>query len=259
MTLNVILLEDNNNQLMLIRKILLNRIKINPTIRAYDMKLDICTTDPNQVLNYIKRNLSKDILAILDIDLQNKLSGIKIAKEIRSSMSFSEICYVTANDHLLLEAITENTAPLDFITKNMGTENMINQLRRAIDLAYNNYTKLMGNHNISSMFTYEPFPNILRRISVKEILFIKTTTKQHRLQLICKEKIVEFQGELKKIELKNPNFLRADRQILINPDNVVSIDIKQRRIYFETESSKEIYCKVSLRRLSSIRKKILNA
>lgn len=259
MTLNVILLEDNEEELKLVKKVVLNRIQINPTVHKYDMHLDVCTTDPNQVLNYIKRNFSKDILAILDINLKNKLSGIEIAKEIRSSMYFSEICYVTSNEQFLLEAINENTAPLDFITKDVGIENMVKQLRKTIDLAYNNYIKLIGNHNISSMFTYELIPNIFRRIPIREILFIKTTKKQHRLQLVCKEKTVEFQGELKAIESNNPLFLRTDRQILINPDNIVGIDFKLRRIYFETKKPNNIYCKVSLRRLPLIKRKVMKS
>ena len=258
MTINVLLVENNLEQLEIMRTVILNRIAINPTLKAYDMHIALCTSDPYETIDYIRCNKFEDYFGVLDIDLNSDVSGIEIAEELRKTNGFTEICYVSAYEDFLLKTINSNTKPIDFIYKSQGIEQMIHQLRRAIDLVYFNYTKLVTSHNMGNMFTYEPFIGLIKRVPVDEILYIKTTNKQHKLELVCKDRTVEFYGELKSIEAKRNNFIRVGRQILINLDNVISLNVKERRVYFLTSSDEMAFCKVSLRKIPAIKRILLS-
>lgn len=258
MTLNIIIVDNNNEHLSMIKDTILKRIQINPTVRPYDAQITMCTNNAHEAVKYIQKCASNDFLAILDINLNGNMNGIEIAKRLRALTGFIEICYISAHTDFLLGTIKSNTSPIDFITKDSGLSNIVTQLRKVLDLAYTNYTKLLENQDINNVFTYEPLPGIIKTIPMDEILFIKTTKKQHRLQLVCKNKVIEFQGELKSLENKKKNFLRIDRQILVNLQNIKSIDTKTRRLSLGRYNQKEVYCKISYRKLALIKKFILS-
>lgn len=254
MTLPVLIVEDNQQQLAKIEKILLDRIQINPTIREYDMELVLSTTKPKSVIDYLQHHELNNFLAILDIDLQAELTGIELAKQLRAINDNGSICYLTGYDDYLLETVKANTAPLDFISKQLGWETVATQLRLVIDLAYDRYLKTIEQPDVNSSFYYEPIPGMVRRIKLSQVLYIQTTPKQHRLKLVCKDKTIEFQGELKAIEATNLKFWRIDRQILINSDNIERVNTKERLVYFKTSSQQEVACKISLRKLKQVKK-----
>lgn len=218
------------------------------------MQLALSTDDPHLVMNYLQDHREDDFLAILDIDLASDLNGLDLATEFRQMNGFTEICFISVFEDMLLDIVNSNTEPIDFISKAKGVAEIDAQLRKVIDLTVVKYLKLVSSSNPGRMFSYEPFQGLIRRIPVDEILYIKTTGRQHKLELICKNRKIEFYGELKSIERRRRDFIRADRQILINPNNVESVDVKDRRIYFATDQVDLVSCKVSLRKITSIKK-----
>lgn len=51
--LSTIILEDDLHQLQVIEEIVKNRIMINPTPHEYDMRVDLVTANPDEVVQFI--------------------------------------------------------------------------------------------------------------------------------------------------------------------------------------------------------------
>lgn len=254
MALNILILEDDTIQRLYYKEIIQKRILINPSPKSYDMRIAVSSDQPQDILNYIKINPHDSILALLDIDLNKNISGINVAELIRQKCSSADICFITSYSDLLLPIINKNLAPLDFIIKNQSEELITNQLRNIVDLAFSRYKKEITNSKDVSLFTYEPAPGIYHQIPTKNILYIQTSIQKHRLILVQRNSEIEFRGELKDLD-RHKNFLRADRQVIVNLSNIAKIDIKARKIYF-SHSNKS--CKISVRKVPLFKKRILN-
>ncbi|UFK69173.1 LytR/AlgR family response regulator transcription factor [Limosilactobacillus reuteri] len=253
MTLEILLLEDNLLQLQKYKKIIQNRIMINPSNKSYDLELALYSSTSDEIHQYLHNNSKKDIFAFLDIEIGSTYSGIDIAKEIKNteSQNFREVCFISTYDNLLINIINDHVSPFDFILKNNGINYVTKKIQENIDWAYLKYKDLITKSN-QELFTYESFPGYIHRIPRDNILFISTTSLQHRLRITCKDNEILFQGELKNIDSKNNAFFRVDRQILVNLNNIDYVDFHKRKIFFKNSKNKN--CKISLRKIPLLRR-----
>ncbi|WP_159564677.1 LytR/AlgR family response regulator transcription factor [Streptococcus halichoeri] len=141
------------------------------------------------------------------------------------------------------------TEAFDFIDKNLCTKEKIERITKAINFILKN-----GNsRSIKSTFFFENQNNILQ-IPFENIYFIETSPESHRLILHGQNEIFEFYGSIAEVLKQEPRLLKCHRSYIINPNNVIKIDKKERTIYFE----RGIKCYASRSKITFITESIIN-
>ena len=130
--LKVIILENDDYQADYTERLVSQRKLINATPNSYDIELYLRTNDPQEVIDSIK---DEAYLAILDIELDNQLSGIDVAEQIRKKAEFAEIIFVTAYQEYLPYTVSRRIEPFDYISKGKQIESIADRLRIDIDEA----------------------------------------------------------------------------------------------------------------------------
>ena len=89
--LNFVLCDDNSSAIDKLSKML------NSIILSHNLKGQIAfsTTNPDELLNYVKNNLTHVLL--LDIDLKSSISGLELAEKIREVDKSVYIIFITGH------------------------------------------------------------------------------------------------------------------------------------------------------------------
>ncbi|MCD2255758.1 DNA-binding response regulator [Lactobacillus sp. CC-MHH1034] len=250
--LEVLILEDNDLQRQMYHQIIQRRIEINDTPKAYDMEIAVCTPEPKDILNYLNEHRNARVFALLDIQIdRSNLNGINVAEKIRTQQPFAAIAFITTHDEMLKLTLSRKVEPLDFIYKEAGSENVTQFIREDVDTAYERYQKDTRNSEV--MFSYEVARDRFRELKFSDLYYVESLKDAPRKLLLRGRDVrAEFRGELRQVEKDNPNLIRCDRSILINPQNVVIFDFEQRVVYFDEQ--RKVSCKVSARKAAMLRR-----
>lgn len=89
-------------------------------------------------------------------------------------------------------------------------------------------------------------------IDVADINYLETSSSSHKVFLHTLTEITEFRGNLNTIEEEFASLYRAHKSILVNLDNIHSVDSLNKMIYFNDGSS----CEVSRRKLPGLKRKM---
>ena len=109
--LQVIILEDDQYQRAYFQELVTNRIMINPTPAAYDMKLVLVTSEAQAVIDYVKQHSNDPLLLLADVELdQQPLNGVDVAEQVRSISDFSLIIFISSTHRTSL-TITRRIEP----------------------------------------------------------------------------------------------------------------------------------------------------
>lgn len=245
--LAIIVLEDNENERKIIQKMIENRISVNNSPKEYDAKVVLSTSDPKEVISFVKEKKQRELLAYLDIDLKTTVDGIEVASQIKSSNSSSQIVFVTADADALRYTIQRHVAPLDYITKDAKPEEIQHRIFETVDLGYQRYLQLVNDSEKEQYFTYSRINGMIERIPLNQIYYVELHEKKYgQLRVYAKDMIFDCNGVLKKLELQYKSFSFVDRETLINVNTVKSFDYRNGWVYFDED--KEIKHKVAIRR-----------
>lgn len=244
--LKVIILENNDYQSDYIEKIVTQRRMINNTPQSYDMKVWLQTDDPQEVIKKVK---GEDYLAILDIELDNKISGIDVAEEIRKKSEFAEIIFVTAYQEYLPYTVSRRIEPFDYVSKGQDITSITDRLRKDIDEAYLRYQNYInGGQKKQDKFTYEPIHGVKRQVNFDDLYYIESVKNENRrLRIVGKNIRIEYHGELRKID--DDRLLRVNQSTLINPLSIQEFNRKERVVYF---GDSELKVTVSYRKVKML-------
>ncbi|GAB6686814.1 response regulator transcription factor [Streptococcus uberis] len=241
--MNIYILEDNLSQLFylekLIKQILLQKNRQNCKVKTFEQ--------PKDLINNVKERGNHQLF-FLDIELgQNDKLGLLTAKKIKELDPLAIIVFISSHSEFLPLTFRYQTEAFDFIDKNLCTKEKIERITRAINFVINN------SHSMKTSFFFENQNNILQ-IPFEKIFFIETSSESHRLILHGKNEIIEFYGSISEVLKQEPRLLKSHRSYIINPNNVVKIDKKERTIYFE----RGIKCYTSRSKLKFITNSISN-
>nr|WP_269160919.1 LytTR family DNA-binding domain-containing protein [Enterococcus sp. BWB1-3] len=64
-----------------------------------------------------------------------------------------------------------------------------------------------------------------------EIMFIESSSNMHKLIMHCENRQIEFYGKLKDFEELHESFYRCHNSYIVNKDNVVEVDKKNKSIH----------------------------
>jgi two-component system response regulator AgrA len=242
--LKVYVVEDDNNQ----RERLTNYIKKTIKNRNLDLEIALSTSQIKEFL-YSVEGKGKRGLYFLDIDLGGDVHGLELAEFIRKHDPNGYIVFVTTHSELNLLTFKYKVEAMDFIVKDdfKEMESRIEeclvkadeQEKGHIDLIKDMFVVDMGEKSI----VYEK----------ENIIFFKMNGKCQKIVLHGVNRQVEFNGNIKDIEVKAGNrFFRVSRTALINLDHVETVVRKCNYITMKNGEK----CKIGIGRRSRLLKLI---
>jgi two-component system, LytTR family, response regulator AgrA len=217
-----IIVDDDKKMLENVKK------DINKAIFKYDVEYE--------VVNYDKYNkcLQKEIddnsnikIFIMDIELQNSISGIDIAEKIRENDWESIIIFITSHDKMF-ETVFRNIYNIfDFIEK---FENMDKRLEKDIvTIAKHNFdykTFKYSNRNVEFQVPLKAI-NYIYRDPKERKLIIKTDTNEYYLNMSVTDAIAKLDQRFKQVH----------RSCVVNMDKIATINWSKG--YFELNNSND--------------------
>lgn len=162
-------------------------------------------------------------IAILDIQLSGRKTGIDIAQTIREKYDFPFI-FLTSNADPLTVSQAKKVIPPAYLIKPFTKD----ELYSSIEIALHNYSKKIGEVNADNLIIKDAFfikeKNIFLKLKFQDILFIKSEHVYAEIQLKNEQKHV-IRGNLNHIITKlNHTFVRVHRSYIINLDYLEQID-----------------------------------
>ena len=228
MTLPILLCDDDTILLAYYKQIIENAIMIND----YDMKLELATTDPNDIFLYLDKNEVTTSLFFLDIDLGKENTGIDVAQKIRNAYDFAQIVFITSHHELALETLKRQIAPLDYIVK--GNDNEKKQIEQILK---GRHEQTIINKNNDKRYLSFMIGSRHFKVELQSIYFLETSVTPHKIILYGENMMYEFYGKTNDLEEKHPELVRIHKSFLINIEKIKAIDFKARTIIFPEEYS----------------------
>ena len=212
--LNFVLCDDNLNIVNKLKEML----EIIFMKNNIDANVALVTDNPYKVLEFEHNNVV-DVL-ILDINLNDKISGIELAKQIRKNNKNVYIIFSTGHLEYSLVAYTVKT--FDYLPKPITLERLEITLNRLLD-----------DLNVESNNTFIKLNN-KAIINEKEINYIKRDGM--KLVFCTKSGEYETYSSFNKIfPTLSSNFVRCHKSYIVNTQNIINID-SNNKIVFENNS-----------------------
>lgn len=160
---------------------------------------------------------------VLDIEMNNGISGIDIARKIRKNDWNSIIIMVTSHADLGYDALKAQIMLLAFISKYDECEKNLNSvLKKAITMIGNKKVLMFETNGISHRIYLDDILYVTKD-TVDRKCIIKTTYSEFAANRTMNQMIEELDGR----------FFLSHRSCLVNTDKIKKIDWKQNIIYFD--------------------------
>ena len=215
--LNIYICEDNEKQREIILKSVINAIDTE----GLDMNLEFATDNPIELLEQVQMKKENGIF-FLDIDLNQKMNGLELAKQIRKYKPRCYIIFITSHSEMSYMTFTYKVEAMDYIIKDDYNE-MQNRIIQCLL-----QTNKLENKNVTNAMS-ETFSvkigSKVQFVMVDDILFFEISPTPHKLILHTKTSVIEFAGNLKDLEKElAPCFYRCHRSFIVNKNNIEAID-----------------------------------
>jgi len=208
--LNFVICDDNQNILNRLESMLDNLFLKHD----YDASIGLKTKNANDVLSYIKSN--KVHVLILDIHLQDGISGIELAEQVRKTDKSVYIIFTTG--HLEYALIAYKVKTFDYIPKPFTIERIEETLVRLYADTFGSHAKYLTLNN----------KNIINQ---DEIQYIKKDGM--KLVVYTDSRQYEAYTSFNKIEPCLPeNFVRCHKSYIANINNIQDIEATNNKIKF---------------------------
>lgn len=174
--------------------------------------------------NFVHQPVTSKIY-ILDIEMNDGMSGIDIARKIRKTDWNSIIIMVTSHADLGYDALKAQIMLLAFISKYDDCEkNLSLVLKKAIAMVGNKKVLVFETNGISHRIYLDDILYVTKD-TVDRKCIIKTTYSEFAVNRTMNQMIEELDGR----------FFLSHRSCLVNTDKIKKIDWKQNIIYFEKD------------------------
>lgn len=239
----IYLLEDDEAQRVEYISIIKNIIMI----KEYDMQLVVATGDLQELMNNIVN--SKEGLFFLDMEIgEQTQAGLNLADEIRQQLPFAQIVFITTHEELSFLTLERRIAPLDYILKEQGLDDIKQKIVKDIDATQTilktetvQHKDILG-YKIGTRFFSVPINDVIMLSTNKE--------RPGSIRLTAKNKVADFPGNLNSFENKYSQFFRCDKSALVNVNYIDSYDYQKK----ELTMIDNIKCSVSYRKSRELNK-----
>ena len=186
-----------------------------------------------QDLQEVINDTSKTKLYILDIELDNKVSGIQIAEMIRENDWESEIIFITSHDKMFEQVYRSIFKVFDFIEKFHDFEERLDK----------DINKIVSRKFDNGMFCYQN-SKIEIQLYFKDILYIYRDTAERKL-VICTPKnrfLVKMSMEAI-LEILDNRFKMVHRACIVNTNRVTEYNWAKGYFVLDTKEKVELLSK----------------
>ena len=238
--LRIFICEDNSIQQNKFKKIIEDIIMIND----YDMETSLTTSDPYEILAYLKVNPTSGIY-FLDVDLHSNINGIQLAEEIRKYDPRGFIIFITSHAEMSYLTFLYNVEAMDYIIKD-NYNNIRQRIHDCIQNANEKYQAICNNSQ--KVFSIKANDKIVN-IDFNDIIFFETSSTIHKVILHCTNRQIEFYSKMKEIEQNlDDRFCRCHNSFIVNTDKIKEIDKKRRIAYMINDEE----CLISTRGIKNL-------
>lgn len=208
---------------------------IQEQIKKLLIKISISTNQEYDVAYFSKYNdkLQEEInnqtfrkVYIMDIELENSISGIEIAQKIRENDWDSEIIFVTSHDKMF-ETVHRNILEVfDFIEKFLDMDKRLEQdILKIINKKYDNkILKIKGN-------------NVELELHMKNILYIEKEDRKSVIHAFENEFKTNLTLE-KLLEMLDERFVQTHKSCIANKEHIVEKNYSKG--YFILDNGKKV-------------------
>ena len=157
----------------------------------------------------------KPDIAILDIQLSGKKTGIDIAKKIRESYNFPFI-FLTSNSDALTVNQAKEVMPPAYLVKPFSKD----ELYTSIEIALHNFSKKIGEVDTENLIIKDSLfvkdKGFYSKIHFDDILYLKSSHVYIEIVLKSNKKMVVRTSLNDILEKLSDNFVRVHRGFIIN-------------------------------------------
>lgn len=242
--LPIFICEDNDIQ----RKSIEEYIQDYIMIEELDMKVEISTKNPYDILFYLEKNSITNGIYFLDVDLQCDIDGIKLGGEIRNMDIGGKIVFITTHSEMMYFTFKYKVEAMDYIIK----DNINDLQKRIIDVLEQARKHYQYDKNDREEKIKIKVGNKVRVFPVKEVMFIETSQVPHKLVLHLEQNTVDFYGKINEVESLSSSLLRVHKSFVLNVENVTSL---KRKEYEAVLRNGEI-CPIAIRKISMLNKRL---
>lgn len=209
--LNFVLCDDSKTALNKLSKMLESIIIQN----NLDGQIVLSTQNPSILLNYVKNNPVNVVL--LDIDLNNDISGLKIAESIRKHNKDIYLIFITG--HLEFGLVAYKYKTFDYIAKPLAFERLQETILRLYDDIFDNNPKYIRLDNNKTIIP-ENSVKYIQKDGMKLIFTTDTRT-------------YEVYSSFSKLEPTLPKqFVRCHKSYIVNLEKIHNINFSSNIISF---------------------------
>lgn len=164
----------------------------------------------------------KPDIAILDIYLSGKKTGIDIAKKIRDSYNFPFI-FLTSNSDTLTVNQAKEVMPPAYLVKPFSKD----ELYTSIEIALHNFSKKIGEINNDNLIIKDALfikeKGVYSKVQFDNILYLKSAHVYIEIFLKSNQKIVVRTSLNEIIKKLDSSFIRIHRGYIINTKHLSQI------------------------------------
>lgn len=224
--LNIYICEDNEKQREKIQQLVADAIQME----ELDMELEMVTDNPMEVLEHVQMKKENGIF-FLDIDLQDRINGLELAKQIRKYQPRCYIIFITSHSEMSYMTFTYKVEAMDYIIKDDYHE-MKNRIFQCLLQAYKLNVQNAMEDTVKT-FSVKVGSKV-QSVNMEDILFFEMSATPHKLILHTKEAVIEFVGKMKDLEKELPSgFYRCHRSFIANKANIEAVDEANNIIRFQ--------------------------
>lgn len=218
------------------------------------IEVTLKTNNGYELLVFLKESHFQGGVYLLDIDLgTSQLNGIELAIEIRQLDPYAQIAFISTHEELLKETIQQRINILNFIYKEDGLKQVREMIEATLQTAIELHDRQLPSNEINAYFEYND-GLVLEKIKLDEINFFETAQQVRHILIHTDSSVIEFSAKMIDIEKQLPQFYKAHKSILVNPDKVVKLDKQSRRIEFDNGD----YCDIAYRKVFGLMNLIKN-
>lgn len=224
-SMGIYILEDQQFQAEVLKKII---GQINTNNHFFSEKIHIFGRGQD-ILEHIYHVTDGNIY-FLDIQIKDDLlRGLEVAKEIRKIDSDGIIVFVTTHSEFAIISYKYMVSAFTFIEKNSKAEEFHQAVEECL-IEYNNKKKRI----VAGAYFLFKSKSLDIKLPYNDIFYFRTTY-DHRIELVAKNQIREFFGELKQLEQSEKRLTRIHQSYLVNLSNVMTLDKRNKELVFANE------------------------
>ncbi|MCL2865263.1 MAG: LytTR family DNA-binding domain-containing protein [Lachnospiraceae bacterium] len=244
--LSIFICEINPEQRTHLEQTITNQI----LIENLNAKLVLSTSDPTQILDYLKEHPRTSGLYFLEANLQHEMDGFTLAAEIRERDLLGHIVFVTGHSELTLTTFSMKIEALDYIVKGKEYDEIRERIVACLHVAHQRYMNTLAQANelfqanVSGKRLFFP---------ISDIMFFETSDRtKNRVILHLENETIDFRYSLKDAENQNSNLIRTHSSYVVNLQNIDYVDPKQ----MEIKMTNGEFVRLSVRGLQALKKKL---